>query len=244
MHELVGLWWWSDGSDRVCLSLSVASGAARVWTRWLSGDGDVAAGALSVSLDGVAAAVPGDLRLTAAVDAAALVTTLAGPQGVIATTRYARDGEQLVVTTEAPGAPPETRCFDAVRPKQVLVYRRDLTMRKGKIAAQCAHGALLAVLAGRVVTDGQLGVPVDGPTAVWLARGSAKIVLSVEGEAELLAIAAAAKAAGLPHALVTDAGKTEFKGVPTRTVVAIGPAAGPEIDAITGPGGLVPTKLA
>lgn len=44
--------------------------------------------------------------------------------------------------------------------------------------------------------------------------------------------------------VITDAGKSEFKGQPARTTVAIGPAAGREIDLITGPQGLVTTKLA
>lgn len=39
-------------------------------------------------------------------------------------------------------------------------------------------------------------------------------------------------------------GKTEFKGVPTYTAVAIGPAYSKDIDLITGPQGLVPVKLA
>ena len=34
--------------------------------------------------------------------------------------------------------------------------------------------------------------------------------------------------------LITDAGHTEFHGVPTRTCLAIGPAWSDEIDAITG----------
>lgn len=44
--------------------------------------------------------------------------------------------------------------------------------------------------------------------------------------------------------MIRDAGKTEFKGVPTRTAVAIGPAPVEAIDLITGPEGQVATKLA
>ena len=129
--------------------------------------------------------------------------------------------------------------------KQVLVYRRDLAMRKGKIAAQCAHAALAVFTRRRVdVGDGHLHVPLDDAMRTWLARGGAKIVLSVETEQDLLEIHRLAEAAGLPTVVITDAGKTEFGGVPTRTVVAVGPAEADAIDAITGPGGAVTTKLA
>ena len=50
--------------------------------------------------------------------------------------------------------------------------------------------------------------------------------------------------AGLPTALITDGGRTEFHGVPTHTTVAIGPARADQIDQITGPDGAVVTKLA
>lgn len=128
--------------------------------------------------------------------------------------------------------------------KQVLVYRRDLKMRKGKIAAQCAHGSMAVFFRRDAGRPGELSIPLDGPMEQWSRQGFAKIVLSVESEDDLLAIHEAALAAGLPSGIITDAGKTEFKGVPTRTVVAVGPAARGEIDRITGPGGLVACKLA
>jgi len=56
----------------------------------------------------------------------------------------------------------------------------------------------------------------------------------VNSEAELLDLRDKAKAAGILHAIIQDAGKTEFHGVPTYTVVAIGPVWSDEIDPITG----------
>jgi PTH2 family peptidyl-tRNA hydrolase len=41
-------------------------------------------------------------------------------------------------------------------------------------------------------------------------------------------------AAGVPCAVVVDAGQTEFHGVPTKTCCAVGPAWTDEVDAITG----------
>ncbi len=134
------------------------------------------------------------------------------------------------------------RVLDPV--KQVILYRRDLNMRKGKIAAQVAHASLAVLLRRDEGSWGRLSVPLDPAMASWIARGTAKVVLSVESEADLLRAYEEARARGLPAELVTDAGRTEFKGVPTRTTCAIGPARAADIDAITGPEGLVPTKLA
>lgn len=132
--------------------------------------------------------------------------------------------------------------------KQVLLYRRDLKMRKGKIAAQCAHASLSALLrpAVRATTPGTnpLPVPMSHEADQWLRFGQAKIVLSVDDEEALMTAHAAALEADLPCSLITDAGHTEFKGVPTRTALAIGPAAVADVDRITGPEGLVKTKLA
>lgn len=58
--------------------------------------------------------------------------------------------------------------------------------------------------------------------------------LRVESEAELDAIYERALEAGLPCAMIIDAGKTEFNGVPTKTCCAIGPALPAELDPITG----------
>lgn len=128
--------------------------------------------------------------------------------------------------------------------KQVLVYRRDLKMRKGKIAAQCAHASMAVFFRRGSGPPGHLALELDGPMAAWVRGRFTKVVLSVEGEDELLRVHEQARRAGLPAVLITDAGRTEFRGVPTRTAVAVGPAERSEVDAITGPGGVVACKLA
>jgi PTH2 family peptidyl-tRNA hydrolase len=155
----------------------------------------------------------------------------------------ALDGSELVERITGPAGEGEVR-YRRSAAKQVMVYRRDLKMRKGKIAAQCAHGAMAVFFRRDTRPDGRLDIPLDGPMEIWSRSAFAKIVLSVEDEEGLLAIHAAAQRAGLPTAVITDAGRTEFHGVPTRTVVAIGPAALGEIDAITGKDGAIPCKLA
>jgi len=80
--------------------------------------------------------------------------------------------------------------------------------------------------------------------AWWLRRSMAKIVLSIDDEDALVTVYDQARKRGLPTTIITDAGRTEFHGQPTRTVVAVGPALAHEIDEITGPQGLVSTRLA
>jgi peptidyl-tRNA hydrolase, PTH2 family len=159
-----------------------------------------------------------------------------------------REGDVLVLEQEL--LLPDGRRVQTVgryrpsRVKQVIAYRRDLKMRKGKIAAQVAHASLAAVVRGEHGPVDELRVALDGPTAHWLRHRSAKVVLSVEDEAALTAIHDLARRAGLPRALITDSGRTEFHGVPTRTAVAVGPATEEEVDAITGKNGAVATRLA
>ncbi len=108
--------------------------------------------------------------------------------------------------------------------KQVLVLRTDLRMRRGKEIAQGAHASMKVVLEN-----------LDHPDVVaWLAGPVAKIALGVDSEEELLAPYAKAREKGLIAALITDAGRTDFGGVPAHTAIAIGPANAERIDEITG----------
>lgn len=113
--------------------------------------------------------------------------------------------------------------FGVVAEKLVLLVRTDLDMGRGKIAAQAAHAAVMAVLATRGSSD----------CAAWLGEGQPKVVLRVSGEEELSRLAAAARAAGLPVELVRDAGRTQL-APGTPTCCAIGPAESSRIDALTG----------
>lgn len=118
--------------------------------------------------------------------------------------------------------------------KQVIVVRKDLNMRKGKIAAQAAHASLKVFLDRKKTCDGFLVVPLDSAMSEWVNGIFTKVVVCVDSEAELLEVYRKAGDAGLPSSLVRDAGHTEFHGVPTYTTVAIGPADADAIDAITG----------
>lgn len=112
-------------------------------------------------------------------------------------------------------------------PKQVIVIRKDLNMRKGKMVAQGAHASMAPIL--EAYRTGQF----TPAMTEWLNTRFTKICVSVNSEDELHAIFQAAKDAGVPCSLIKDAGLTEFNE-PTYTAVGIGPAYPEEIDPITG----------
>src|SRR6202008_4096409 len=88
-------------------------------------------------------------------------------------------------------APRRRRARFSMRPvpaKLVLVVRTDLEMGRGKIAAQVAHAAVAATLAG-------LG---QRRLRRWREDGQPKVVLRAGSEEELVAVSARSEAAGVP----------------------------------------------
>ncbi len=122
--------------------------------------------------------------------------------------------------------------------KQVIVMRKDLNMRKGKMVAQGAHASMKAILDQmkfKPQTNSMtLEMPDGSPLEDWIEGRFTKVCLSVDSEKELVEIYNKAKQAGLICSLITDAGVTEFGGVATKTCCAIGPAWAEDIDKITG----------
>ena len=148
-------------------------------------------------------------------------------------------------------------------PKQVIIVRTDLKnskgekIRTGKIAAQVAHASLGVIMDMMSVGPEELvlAIPLTAGYRVettdkierkfsyergsmleaWLDGRFTKICLRCDSEEELLDLF---KEVGihtdLPCKLITDAGLTEFGGVPTNTCIAIGPGDPDEINKITG----------
>jgi PTH2 family peptidyl-tRNA hydrolase len=116
-------------------------------------------------------------------------------------------------------------------PKQVIVCRRDLNMRKGKIASQTAHAAMSFLLRGR---DGNHFRILTEVESAWLSGSFTKIVTYVNSEAELLALVQAGEAAGIEVHAIHDNGLTEFHGVKTLTCAAFGPDYPDKLDPVTG----------
>lgn len=150
--------------------------------------------------------------------------------------------------------------------KQVLLVRTNYPdnkggqrkIRSGKLAAQVAHASMKVFfdrqvlgfnstinerLAPQDFGRSNLVIPLTAEMDQWVNGTFTKIVLGVDSEADLLLVYQSALDAGLPAAIIQDMGATEFHGVPTYTTCAIGPDLAEKIDLITGPNGVVKTKL-
>lgn len=130
-----------------------------------------------------------------------------------------------------------------MKTKQIIVMRKDLNMRKGKMCSQASHasmGALLSLF--RKFKNEYNGTLMslefcnDGILDNWLNGKFTKVCVSVDSEEELLKIynSIPEEMSLCPRMLVTDAGLTEFGGVPTNTCIAIGPWEVEELDKLTG----------
>lgn len=135
----------------------------------------------------------------------------------------------------------------------VIIIRKDLKMRTGKIVAQAGH-AMMGIFFNKFkedisheITSSGPGIYQTSPDKVfkgWFLpklpyfdeyiNGSfTKVCVYVNSEEELDKLYKQAKEAGIHCNEVIDAGLTEFKSVPTKTCIAIGPWASREIDKIT-----------
>ena len=121
--------------------------------------------------------------------------------------------------------------------KQVIIIRKDLKCRKGKMMAQSAHASMKAIIdrgAFKHPDSNTLVIECTPEMKEWLLGLFTKVCVGVNSEVELLALHEEAKLNGLVTSLILDAGLTEFKGEPTYTAVAIGPGPEGAIDKITG----------
>ena len=260
-HRILGVWRLAPNTpeqgDRAGLSSGVTTilgdrdGGLYFHVRATTVEGLRIETSFSATPDGLPQPIPGGEQEMVTRAGPATLTTEVFDDGVrvhTAIRRVAAGGDELRVDQELV-APDRTvtrthAVYTRAAVKQVICYRRDLKMRKGKIAAQCAHASMAVFFQRDRGGVDELVLPLDGPMATWAKGSSGKVVLSVDDEEALLEVHQEARARGLPTALITDSGRTEFGGVPTRTAVAVGPAVVEEIDAITGPRGLVKTKLA
>ena len=120
--------------------------------------------------------------------------------------------------------------------KMMIVMRRDLKMRKGKIAAQAGHACIDAVLQALKKEDRMNDLTrtpegmmlnmtdkPDSPLSEWFNNGCTKVCVYVDSEEELLEIARKAEERGIIAAVITDWGLTEFHGEHTKTCLALEP---------------------
>ena len=115
--------------------------------------------------------------------------------------------------------------------KQVIVVRNDLRskLRHGKLAAQVSHASMASFLQGMEITKKphsswhKLELDLDKSRFAWITGQFTKVVLKCKDEEEILELyKRCSRNDKIPHALITDSGKTVFKE-PTVTCLGIGP---------------------
>lgn len=109
--------------------------------------------------------------------------------------------------------------------KLVVVIRDDLHMSPGKLAVQVAHAAVSCAVEAKAKRADWF--------ASWYREGQRKVVLRAKDLDELRVLEAKAARAGLPRAMITDAGLTELPPE-TTTCLGVGPAPAGSIDPVTG----------
>ncbi len=127
-------------------------------------------------------------------------------------------------------------------PKQVIVVRKDLNMRKGKLAAQVAHASMKVLLDLMTLrrlgesgySEASLLMKDDSPMSKWLSQRFTKVVVGVDSKEELDEVFRKAQSLSIPCSYIIDSGLTEFGGIPTPTCAAIGPFDAEVIDEVSG----------
>lgn len=107
--------------------------------------------------------------------------------------------------------------------KQVIVFRNDLKLGKGKIAGQVAHAAVESY----ILTFKKNPQDCEG----WLNTGQKKVVLKIDSKEELLALFMSVKNR-FPCVLIKDAARTQLPA-PDVTCLGIGPIRESEVDKFT-----------
>lgn len=121
--------------------------------------------------------------------------------------------------------------------KQVIVIRKDLNMRKGKMCAQASHASMAFLTKHSKVRETFTGAYQSMETYLmcpivdifkievdhWLNNSFRKICVFVNSKEELYSLYGEALDKGLISHMIVDNGATEFNGVATATCIAIGP---------------------
>lgn len=111
--------------------------------------------------------------------------------------------------------------------KLTLIIRTDLSMTRGKMAAQASHATLANY---RYLQTHSPSSPV---LKKWEAGGQAKVALQVKSEEEILVLQAQAVSLGLCARVVRDAGRTQIEAG-SVTCLGVGPGPRSVVDQVSG----------
>lgn len=136
--------------------------------------------------------------------------------------------------------------------KQVIVVRKDLRMKAGKLAAQVSHASMAPLTTRLRMSDDARteedeenedttlsitfwnGDEHDDAFLEWIEGSFTKVVLEIETEQELIDLLASAEEEQIPAFKIEDEGRTAFHGVKTLTCASFGPCYSDVFDRFTG----------
>ena len=100
-----------------------------------------------------------------------------------------------------------------LKTKQVIVVNKSLNMPPGKLAAQCCHASMGALLSTtrRNIDTILIDIPIGSAREDWLDGIFTKVVVYVKSESKLIDIYNKARERQLPCALIKDSGLTFFR---------------------------------
>lgn len=120
-------------------------------------------------------------------------------------------------------------------PKMVIIVRKDLSMKKGKMAAQVAAASMQFILENDDSKRGlEFHVELSEDEAAWLRGQHKKIILSVNSQFELEQLIFKGKMLGIPVYPIIDNDPADVDECKTLTCAAFGPATDDWLDKLTG----------
>jgi len=119
--------------------------------------------------------------------------------------------------------------------KQVIVVRKDLNLKKGKLAAYVAEASMLFLIENNdSLRRDEFTIKLNPEESIWLTEGQQKIILGINSGDALRDLLLKAELDGIEahHLIIQD--KTEFDGDRTLVCASFGPASSQDLSKIIG----------
>lgn len=118
-------------------------------------------------------------------------------------------------------------------PKQTIIMRKDLNMRKGKMCAQASHASMKVFFDRMIKSESGYICSFTQEMEEWKNGAFTKIVLGCDSIEDIYDLQKKADSLNIPNAIITDNGTTEFGGIPTVTCIALGPCSAEIVENLT-----------
>ncbi len=119
--------------------------------------------------------------------------------------------------------------------KQVIVVRKDLDLKKGKLAAYVAHVSMRFLLDNNEADRGdEFTIKLSPEEAVWIREGSTRVIYTVNSEDALRDLLFRAEIDGIESYPLQVQSPDEFSGDKTLVCAAFGPASSDELSRLVG----------